>query len=69
MAYKLTPLGESRALRTDTVRDPENAVVTLMYEQKDALEIEEIAGETRMNEDSAERVLKRLISKGYVKEI
>jgi len=69
MAWKLTPLGESRALRTDVVRDPENAVIALMYEQKDSLEIEEIAGETRMDEESAERVLRRLASKRYVKEI
>jgi len=69
MAYKLTPLGESRALRTDRVKDPENAVIAFMYEEKDALEIEEIAGETRMNEDSAGRILSRLISKGYVKEV
>jgi len=68
-AWKLTPLGESRALRTDRVRDPENAIVTLLYEEKDALETEEIAGETRMNEDSVGLVLKRLVSKGYVKEI
>ena len=69
MAWKLTPLGESRALRADTVKDPENAVIALMYEQKDALEVEEIAGETRMTEESAEKVLTRLTSKGYVKEV
>lgn len=69
MAYKLTPLGESRALRVDTVKDPENAVISLMYEQRDALESHEIAGETNMDEESAERVLRRLISKGYVREV
>ena len=69
MAYKLTPLGESRALRVDTVRDPESAVITFMYEDKDALEVEEIAGETRMNEEATERILSRLVSKGYVKEV
>ena len=69
MAYRLTPLGESRALRVDTVKDPENAVLAYMYEEKDALEIEEIAGETRMNEESAGRVLARLVSKGYIKEV
>ncbi len=69
MAWRLTPLGESRALRVDTVKDPENAVVTLLYEQKDALEVEEIAGETRMSEESTGRVLSRLVSKGYVKEV
>jgi len=69
MAYRLTPLGESRALRVDIVRDPENAVITLMYEKKDSLEVEEVAGETRMSEEAAERVLQRLINKGYVKEV
>ena len=69
MAYKLTPLGESRALRTDRVKDPENAVIAFMYEEKDAIEIEEVAGETHMSEESASRVLTRLVSKGYVKEI
>ena len=69
MAYRLTPLGESRALRIDAVRDPENAIITLMYEERDALEIEEIAGETRMSEESTERVVSRLVNKGYVKEV
>lgn len=69
MAYRLTPLGESRALRVDIVRDPENAVITLMYEQKDSLEVEEVAGETNMSEEATERILQRLISKGYVKEV
>ncbi len=69
MAYRLTPLGESRALRVDVVRDPENAVITLMYEDKDALEVEEIAGETRMSEETTGRILSRLVSKGYVKEV
>jgi len=69
MAYKLTPLGESRALRTDMVKEPENAIVAYMYEERDALEIEEIAGETRMDEETVGRILSRLVSKGYVKEL
>jgi len=68
VAYRLTPLGSERALRIDRAKDPETAVLALLYEQKDALEVEEIAGETRMSEESAERVLTRLVNKGYVKE-
>jgi predicted transcriptional regulator len=69
VAYKLTPLGSERALRTDRAKDPETAVLALLYEQKDALEAYEVAGETNMSEEAAERVLRRLVSKGYVKEV
>jgi len=69
VAYKLTPLGESRAQRVDRAFDPEGAILAFMYEEKDALELEEIAGETRMNEETTGRVVNRLVSKGYVKEI
>jgi len=69
MAYKLTPLGEGRALRVDKASDPESAIVAYMYEEKDALELEEIAGETHMSDEAAGRVVTRLISAGYVKEL
>ena len=69
MAYKLTNLGESRALRVGTVKDPENAVLTYLYEEKDSVELEEIAGETHMDDDVTERVVNRLVGKGYVKEV
>lgn len=69
MAYRLTPLGENRALRIDKALDPGNAVIAYMYETKDPLEVEEIAGELRMNEETAERILNRLVSTGYVKEV
>jgi len=69
MAYKLTPLGENRARRIDKSLGPEGAIIAFMYEEKDALELEELAGETRMNEETTGRVVNRLVSKGYVKEI
>ena len=67
-AFHLTPLGERRALRVDPLRGPEEAVITILYEQKDALEASEIAGEVRMDEAAAERILTRLVNRGYVKE-
>lgn len=69
MAYKLTPKGESKAIRLDRVDGPESAILTLLYEQKDELEIAEIAGETRMSEGATERVLHHLESDNYVKEV
>jgi len=69
VAYKLTSLGESRARRIDRSFEPEGAIIAFMYEEKDALELEEIAGETRMNEETTGRVVNRLVSKGYVKEV
>ena len=69
MSYKLTAKGESKALRVDNVDDPEIAILTLLYEQKDELELAEIAGETRMTEESAERVLKRLVNDNFVREV
>ncbi len=69
MAHKLTPLGERRALRVDVVRDPENAVLALLYEEREALEAEEIAGETRMTEEATERVLSRLENRGLTKQV
>ncbi len=70
MAYKLTALGESRARRIDRAFDPEGAIIALLYERGDALEVEEIAGETRMDEETAVRVLNRLVNaKKYLKEV
>ena len=68
MAFKLTPLGENRARKIDRSINAESAVITFMYETKDPVEVEEVAGETRMTEESSEKVLNRLISAGYVKE-
>lgn len=69
MAYKLTAKGESRALRTDGANTAEDAVLILMYEQKDALELEEIAGEAHLTPEVAERVLNRLSMNQYLKEV
>ena len=71
MAYKLTPLGDSKVLRIGEPRSPEDAILVFMYEQKDALNVEEIAGETRLPEEQTQRILNRLSSgdSKYVKEV
>ncbi len=69
MAYKLTPLGETMARRVQISKGPENAVMVFMYGIHEPVEIEEIAGETRLTDETAERVMTRLVSMRYVKEI
>ena len=69
MSYKLSPLGEVRAMRVGAVRDPENAVLYFMYETKDPVELEEILDETHMDDATATKVVGRLAAKGYIKEV
>lgn len=68
MSFKLTASGETRALRVKQVKDPENAVVSFMYESTDPVEFEEILDETQMDDETARKVVDRLIKKGHVME-
>jgi len=69
MSYKLTALGEGRALHVGQVKDPENAVISFMYYVRDPVEFEEIMDETHMDDATGQKLLKRLVDKGYVKEV
>ena len=69
MSYKLTAVGEGRALHVGQVKDPENAVLSFMYDVREPVEFEEIMDETHMDDTTGQKLLKRLIDKGYVKEV
>jgi DNA-binding IscR family transcriptional regulator len=69
MSYVLAAKGETRALRVENTKDAEGAIIAYLYVEKDPLELEQIAGETRMDEEPCRRVLQRLVNLGYVKEV
>jgi DNA-binding IscR family transcriptional regulator len=69
MAYKLSPLGENRAKKIERQLNTESTIMCFMYENKDPVEVEEVAGETHMTEEQAQKVLNRLVSAEYVKEV
>ena len=69
MAYKLTPLGETRAMRIGASRDPESSTLYFMYDSKGPVELDEILDETHMDDVTAQRVVGRMVTKGYVKEV
>jgi len=69
MSWKLSPLGENHARRVSTVKEPENAVLCFMYETKDPVEMDEILDETHMDDSTAQKVMSRLTTKGYIKEV
>ena len=69
MPYKLTPLGNSVAVRIPRVDSPENAVLVYLYEHPEPVEVEELVGELRTTENLVLMVLNRFINKEYVKEL
>ena len=69
MAYKLSPLGESRARRVVETRGPEDSILNFLYETKDPVEFDEILDETQMDDLTAKRTVNRLIVKEYIKEV
>ena len=70
MAYSLTPKGKSAAEHLSRVQDPEGAFIAYLYEHPgEPIEVEELIGETRVDDEIGLRVLSRLIAKEYVKEV
>ena len=69
MAYSLTPKGKNVAEHSSRVRDAEGAFLAYLYEHVDPIEIEELIGETRIDDEIGLRTINRLITKGYVKEV
>ena len=70
MAYILSGIGENRAMRVAVSKNSEDAVLSFMYMTKsDPVEIEEILDETHMDDATARKVMGRLVTKGYVKEV
>jgi len=69
MSYRLTPLGESRARKVAQTHDPEGAILDFLYRTKDPVDFNEILDETQMDDSTATKVVNRLITKEYVKEV
>lgn len=70
MAYTLTLKGKSVAEHLSRVQDPEGAFIAYLYEHpNEPVEIEELIGETRVDDEIGLRVLNRLITREYVKEV
>lgn len=67
-ALALTPLGKNEAENTQA-SGPEFAVLSFLYESNGPVDFEEICDATRMDEEKASMVVRRLISKGYIKEL
>lgn len=70
--FSLTSAGETRALRVKQVKNPEDAVVSFVYENTNdntsSVSFDEILDETEMDNETAKKVLDRLIRKGLITE-
>ena len=69
MAFQLTARGEAEAVKVNRPMGPETTVIAFLYREGRPTEAEDIMEETRMGEEKATRVLKRLINLGYVEEV
>ena len=67
-ALTLTNLGKSVAENTQA-SGPEHAVLSLLYETGGPVDFDEIVDELRTDEEKASMVVRRLMSRGYVKEL
>jgi len=67
-ALTLTPLGKSIAEDT-TGHGPEFTVLSMLYESNGPVDFDEICDELRTDEEKASMIVRRLMSKGYVKEL
>ena len=67
-ALTLTNLGKSVAEST-VGSGPEHAVLSILYETGGPVDFEEIVDELRTDEEKASMVVRRLMSRGYVKEL
>ena len=67
-AITLTPLGKQIAEDT-TGHGPEHAVLSMLYEANGPIDFDEICDELRTTEEKASTICRRLINKGYVREL
>ena len=67
-AIALTPLGKSVAENTQG-SGAEFAILSFLYESNGPVDFEEIMDATSMDEEKASMITRRLITKGYVKEL
>ena len=67
-AIVLTPLGKSVAENTQG-SGPEFSVLSMLYEENGPMDFDEIVGGLRTDEEKASMIVRRLISKGYCREL
>jgi len=68
-AIALTPLGKQTAENTSSGSSPEFAVLSMLYETNGPVDFEEICDETRMSEEKASMIVRRLIGRDLVREV
>ncbi len=71
MAFILTPMGKTLALKHTNVNDPEDAVICYLYEHNEPIEVDELAGELRTTEDNIMKITNRLLNmeSPFIKEV
>ena len=67
-AIVLTNLGKTVAEGTQG-RGPEFAILSMLYEANGPADFEEVCDEINMDEEKASMVCRRLLAKGYIKEL
>jgi DNA-binding IclR family transcriptional regulator len=66
---QLTPEGERAIERAFNLLSPRGAVLSMLYEIKAGVEIEDIVKQTGMAEDKAATIVRSLINDGMVREV
>jgi DNA-binding transcriptional regulator GbsR (MarR family) len=64
----LTPLGEQKLEGAINLLTPRGAVLSLLYEVKQGMELEDLIEQTHMSEAKAATVMRSLINDGLVQE-
>ena len=67
-AIALTNLGKQEAMKT-TESGPEFAVLSLLYETDGPVDFEEIVDVLHTSDEKASMIVRKLITKGLVKEL
>ena len=67
-ALTLTNLGKTVAENTHA-SGPEQAVLSMLYETGGPVDFDEIVDELRTDEEKASMLVRRLIAKGYCREL
>jgi len=69
MAFQLTEQGKRSAEKIEEPRDPETTVIAFMYSIGTPVEMEEIQGRLRTNDEKTLRIMDRLKNTGFVEEV
>jgi DNA-binding IclR family transcriptional regulator len=63
------PKGTQEVERAFNLTTPRGAVLSLLYEVKQGVELEDIIQQTDMSEEKAATIVRALINEGYAKEV